>query len=55
MNPSFPKGTKVSYCGEIYEILQSQKHSDMVVLKKRGEDFRNQVYTWLWKLRKIDG
>lgn len=47
------KGDLVKYFGEIYEVFQVLKHSDMIVLKKRGaRGF--EVYTWQNRCRKIE-
>lgn len=48
------KGDLVRYFGEVYEVFQVPKHSDMIVLKKRGAR-GSEVYAWRWKCRVFKG
>lgn len=44
------KGDSVKYYGEIYEVVQVCKFSNLVVLRANGHE----VYTWARKCRKVD-
>ena len=48
------KDDLATYEGEVYEVFQIQKHSDMIVLKKRGQR-GNIVYVWRWKCKEYEG
>ena len=52
MDLKFNKGDLATYCGEVYEVLQVFKYSDVIVLKKRGEH-GIVVYTMSWKCGRI--
>ena len=43
------KGDSVRYYGEIYEVVQVCRFSDLVVLKANGHE----VYAWARKCRKV--
>ena len=54
MDPYFTKGSLVTYKGKVYEVFQSEKRSDMLVLRKPGSQ-NAEIYTWKRKCRKVAG
>lgn len=47
------KGDSVRYYGEVYEVIQVCRFSDLVVLRSSG-DHPHEVYAWSRKCRKVE-
>lgn len=47
------KGDTVRYYGEVYEVIQVNRFSDLVVLRSSGVH-KHEVYAWARKCRKVE-
>lgn len=53
MIATIKKGDTVRYYGEVYEVIQVNRFSDLVVLRSSGVH-KHEVYAWVRKCRKVE-